>query len=416
MIDLKKTSGLKTKILLALLGCLAVGLFAVDIKLQDAIKKQTPEVLIGAPSESFERNFYPQADNTYTLGSSTLRWNGQFYGVTTTNLTVSGICTGCGGGGSGSVGTSTSGYIAVYDNQNSVTGTPYATFNSSTITLAFSATTTMRTTTIASSSPTGLGVFQVGSALWVDNTPGNSCVAVNRQSCGTYNDHKYGLDVSSYDTYGVLRLSASQPLFKLSGSYNGGNGAEIYQDSSGIFRMNVNSSIVGFAFFTDGSMQAAIRSASRLAVGGVIPSSGVGKLYIRADGSSATSYLIYGENSSGSGPILAVTEAGDIRASGTLRIATGGSLDATFSRFLVDNFGNLTISSTAFASSSVLLNSLSLGSLTSTPAFSSTTTTIRNGLMGVKAGCIANVDRGRTSTTYCTTQAGSLTCSTSSCE
>lgn len=53
----------------------------------------------------------------------------------------------------------------------------------------------------------------------------------------------YALDVFHGTDYRQLRVRAtSSPLIKLSGAYNGGNGAEIWQDASGNFRFNINGS------------------------------------------------------------------------------------------------------------------------------------------------------------------------------
>lgn len=55
-------------------------------------------VVYAAPTQTFLRNTLPEANNTYDLGSTSpnLRWKN----IYTTDLNVSGTCTGCGGGGS----------------------------------------------------------------------------------------------------------------------------------------------------------------------------------------------------------------------------------------------------------------------------------------------------------------------------
>ena len=64
----------------------------------------------------------------------------------------------------------------------------------------------------------------------------------------------YALDVkSSNDDYKQLRVkSPGSPLIKLSGSYNSGNGAEFWQNTSGDVRLNINSSTNGLFIKSNG--------------------------------------------------------------------------------------------------------------------------------------------------------------------
>jgi hypothetical protein len=60
-------------------------------------------------------------------------------------------------------------------------------------------------------------------------------------------DNPYKLDVYNASSYYQLRIrSAGDPLMKFSGQYNSGNGAEIWQNSSGQVYFNINSLNTGF--------------------------------------------------------------------------------------------------------------------------------------------------------------------------
>jgi hypothetical protein len=87
----------------------------------------TPTVY-ALPTGRSEQNIYPFITNTYELGTSTLRWfnitgkNGFFE-----NITVTGVCTGCGGsssGGSGNVSTSSQETATFIPFWTSTNGTP----------------------------------------------------------------------------------------------------------------------------------------------------------------------------------------------------------------------------------------------------------------------------------------------------
>lgn len=71
---------------------------------------------------------------------------------------------------------------------------------------------------------------------------------------GTANP-QYLIDiVSSVDNYKQFRVkSPGSPLIKLSGSYNSGNGAELYQNPSGDLRLNINSAKNGFLIKSNGN-------------------------------------------------------------------------------------------------------------------------------------------------------------------
>jgi hypothetical protein len=64
----------------------------------------------------------------------------------------------------------------------------------------------------------------------------------------------YALDVFHPTSYRQLRVrSSGDPLIKLSGSYNSGNGGEIWQNSSGTLSFNINSGMNGFTTTSAGS-------------------------------------------------------------------------------------------------------------------------------------------------------------------
>lgn len=78
--------------------------------------------------------------------------------------------------------------------------------------------------------------------------PGNRTI-VGRSGSVTDNI-TYALDVYHPADYRQLRVrSAASPLIKFSGSYNSGNGAEIWQNSSGTVLLNINSSSNAFASY-----------------------------------------------------------------------------------------------------------------------------------------------------------------------
>jgi hypothetical protein len=62
---------------------------------------------------------------------------------------------------------------------------------------------------------------------------------------------QFALDVYHPTNYRQLRVRAdSAPLIKLAGAYNSNNGAELWQDSGGVFRININGSLTGLAIST----------------------------------------------------------------------------------------------------------------------------------------------------------------------
>jgi hypothetical protein len=71
-------------------------------------------------------------------------------------------------------------------------------------------------------------------------------VGINDPTPTKYSAGWFALNVKSFDGYGCLRLQAGQPLIKWAGNYNGGNGAELYQNTAGAFNLNVNSDVTGF--------------------------------------------------------------------------------------------------------------------------------------------------------------------------
>ncbi len=108
----------------------------------------------------FYSNTYPNSTTLYSFGTSTKVWND----ITTRVLCLSGdSCrttwpTG-GGGGSGSVGTSTINFFALYLTATSVTGTPYIQFNDSS--LVISTNTLFTTINASSTTSTNLNVSGV---------------------------------------------------------------------------------------------------------------------------------------------------------------------------------------------------------------------------------------------------------------
>lgn len=74
---------------------------------------------------------------------------------------------------------------------------------------------------------------------------------------GTVNP-SYGLDIRTTSNTNQLRLTAAlsggAPLVKFSGGYNSGNGAEIYQDASGNFKLNINSGFTALHLGVNGTV------------------------------------------------------------------------------------------------------------------------------------------------------------------
>ena len=70
----------------------------------------------------------------------------------------------------------------------------------------------------------------------------------------------FALDIVNNESANQLRirttLAGGAPLLKFSGGYNGGNGAEIWQDATGIVRFNINSGFTGIRMGPNGTVTA----------------------------------------------------------------------------------------------------------------------------------------------------------------
>lgn len=93
-----------------------------------------------------------------------------------------------------------------------------------------------------------------------NNIKGPVADANGSVAIGTTDPAGYGLRVASSSAYKQLCVVATgagtggRPLIKLSGSYNGGNGAEIWQDDVGSFKINVNSGLAALAIDASGNV------------------------------------------------------------------------------------------------------------------------------------------------------------------
>ena len=148
----------------------------------------------------------------------------------------------------------------------------------------------------------GIGTTAPGYKLDVNGTgyfASNVAIGTTPYSYGGTN---VGLTVLGTGTYGVLALKAAQPLVKWVGSFNSGDGAELYQNNSGSFLFNVTSGIYGFVILSDGSSQIGKQSASKTTFSSsVAPSSALGKVHITGNEATSTTNALYVENSTPTG-------------------------------------------------------------------------------------------------------------------
>jgi hypothetical protein len=84
-----------------------------------------PAFVLSAPTTSYFRNLFPEANNTYDMGSTTLRWRNGFFATTTSGcFTTNGTTCITGGDGSGTVNSGTSSQVAFYNaNGSTISGT-----------------------------------------------------------------------------------------------------------------------------------------------------------------------------------------------------------------------------------------------------------------------------------------------------
>lgn len=170
-------------------------------------------VVYAAPTQTFLRNTLPEANNTYDLGSTSpnLRWKN----IYTTNLNVSGTCTGCGGGGSLSGGSPNSLTYWIDGTTVSATSSPTVGY--------LVATTTTATSTFA-------GSVQVnGGTLFVDAN--NNRVGIGTTTPGTRTP---GTASPAYSAGKTLDINSgtTDPLLSLLDT-QGTTGIQIWSDTSG---------------------------------------------------------------------------------------------------------------------------------------------------------------------------------------
>lgn len=119
-----------------------IGTSDQNAQLENCLKSiKLGDVMLGAPTVTYQRSVYPEVDNTYELGTSTNAWKN----IVSYNMSIKGLATstsslcvstdasgtlklvacssGGGGSGQGVVGTSTINYFAVYQGATSTTGT-----------------------------------------------------------------------------------------------------------------------------------------------------------------------------------------------------------------------------------------------------------------------------------------------------
>lgn len=99
--------------------------------------------------------------------------------------------------------------------------------------------------------------------LFYTNTPGGSqsvSAAISGSGnvgIGTSTDNGFRLDVQSSSNYKQFRIKSTgngEPLIKLSGLYNSGDGAELWQNVAGDIRLNVNSTKTALGVNSAGSI------------------------------------------------------------------------------------------------------------------------------------------------------------------
>ena len=169
----------------------------------------------------------------------------------------------------------------------------------------------------------------------IDST-NNNWVGVNTATSASYIKN-FPLVVkgnNASDAYATIALVNDQPLIKWKGTYNSSNGAELYQNGSGTFLLNTNSSISGFAIYSDGSPAFALYASTKMVVGDTVtPASALGKLHIRGGGATSATNALYVQNSSG-------TQALTVRDDGLIRIgetATDLQITPSLSRIIFAN-------------------------------------------------------------------------------
>jgi hypothetical protein len=151
------------------------------------------------------------------------------------------------------------------------------------------------------------GGVAIGSYAGVNTAPTNGAiisgnVAIGATSPYLYDSTPVGLTVKGTGTYGVIALQAAQPLIKWTGTYNSGNGAELYQNTKGQFLLNVSSTIYGFAIDATGSSRFGQQPNSNISFSSsVAPSSALGKVHITSNGVTSATNALYVENSTPTG-------------------------------------------------------------------------------------------------------------------
>lgn len=175
-------------------------------------------VVSAAPVSSLYRSLIPEVTDTYYIGTSTPS-TVEYNGIYTRNLTVSGTCIGCGGGGgSGTVGTSTNeiqGYLSYW---TTTSGTPATLGQVATSTLTVSGPFTYPTIRIIGASG---AVTYTG--LATTSQPSSSNLLTSNGAAGVYGTATSTLSASSPLTGSLTQVGSggSLGLQAASASLNG---------------------------------------------------------------------------------------------------------------------------------------------------------------------------------------------------
>ncbi len=261
-----------------------------------------------------------------------------------TNLTISGVCSGCGsGGGAGGVNTSTAGFVAVYFNGTSVTGTQTISLVSSTITTGNLTTANIGTLNLNNSAFTSL----LGTGL--QNSAGSLALGATYQDGSAYDarfvntsgDTMTGALTVPNETVGAVTITSSA---NFTGASVSGFSSANLSDVATLAKLASNQTFTGLNIFsatttftTTTQVSSTINTANILNLnafgpvnftGASIAGLSIGQL----TGSTTIAYLANNQTFTGLNTFSATTTfATTTHASSTINTANVGTLNlATF--------------------------------------------------------------------------------------